>query len=37
MKLDARVLSKHIVTRDICPGSSFFFKEIAAFIHRRVL
>ena len=37
MKLDARVLSKHIVIGDICPGSSFFFKEIAAFIHRRVL
>ena len=37
MKLDARVLSKHIVTGDICPGSSFFFKEIATFIHRRVL
>ena len=25
MKLDAKVLSKHIVTGDICPGSSFFF------------
>ena len=37
IKLDAKVLCKHIVTGDICPGSSFFFKEIAAFIHRKVL
>ena len=28
MKLDAKVLYKHIVTGDICSGSSFFLKKL---------
>ena len=36
MKLDAKLLCKHIVTRDICPSSSFL-KKAAMFVHHRIV